>query len=302
MARKRTDYKDADRQAMPVQLRHYVRRYCDQNNCRQKAFAKKCNLSESLLSQYLTGVKYPTDVNIQIMAEELGIKPEELTSKAKRYEGEARFELAPFAGDLAEDEIKPYCDLIGLDQDFLKVVHKLTKFDEDFPAWSPMEYQASPKPYIRKKLSSCRAKVGRIEDDHLQLVTRDENGKEKRVFLLAQDLVYLKDLQDMVAHFIEAMFQKRREEMEQEVQTASRRALLFIEPGSVLIDELTPIDMAEIDRGLCIPSSFELQHAAIKDDVIKQMESTEPINFETSDEFLRAWKELKRNEAQEKDE
>lgn len=289
MSRKRRVIKEADRQALPVQLRYYVRSYCDQNKCRQEAFAEICNLTPSALSQFINGNRYPTEANIDTMAKALGIEPKELTSKAERYEGEAKFELSPFAGELAEDEIKPYCDLIGLDLDFLRVVHKLTNFDDDFPAWSPIEYQIKPTPYKRKELASCRLRVAKIEDDCLQLVVRDENGKEKRVFLQAQDLVYLKDLQDLVSLFLESMFKKRRKEMEHELQVANRRTLTIVEPRSYVISALGSAEIAVIDKGMNVPSTDELKEGPEKDELLKELLGMEPAIFDSSEDFERAW-------------
>lgn len=243
----------------------------------QTDFAKLVHTTQPTVSQWLLGKTYPSSDALEQICEVLGVPKDYFDLNSLGQEYLELYKTPEWSSWTVENQIKRYCELLGLDLNFLRAVVGLTDFDNLFPLWTPLVAERHADGFVGfKRMSPFNQyqlpEAGEVDDKYLQVLLPGKpginNGEPKRVFLQRADLVFLRDLQDEFVFFIESMFRKRDAEMDKELREASRAALIQTDPSKhewgYASVHLSEEQLKAIDSGAKAPTLGDLEKKVLE--------------------------------------
>ena len=223
----------------------------------QEAFAKLIGVSENMIKKYKSGV-IPREETLNRIITAFGVPDDYFvpTTKTERYKYSPEYMT-----DLGETEILPYCEEIGLDPKFLRVISDLIgeSLGEQFPFWTPITINPintwffNPDNMYRRPdpvefWSSSAEMQPDIKMFQIEAKKRDGSEEKKRITLSYSDLLFLRDVQDEVRDYIEFLFLKRKKEMKKECEEACQRAQTKLPDGGTSVGQLKAEELNKIDK------------------------------------------------------
>lgn len=169
-----------------------------------------------------------------------------------------------FMDAVKESEIDPYCDKIGLDEEFVKVIRKQVNFDKLFPLWTPIDKNGDFFSYRYEQRSiDCLSDSAPMDVDTFQIrrCVEGEEG-EKLITMSRPDLLFLSDVQREVSRYIKFRFMERQEEMKDEVEKVNKECIHEDEGGGTSYRPLTWKRLCEIApyyKAFDVPEKSELK-------------------------------------------
>ena len=188
------------------------------------------------VSKWLNGVMRPEGY-LEAIAQVLGVSVDEFTPKTHDDQYKHSEE---YMNGIQKDEIEPFCDMIGLDVEFLKILESMIDFDEKFPLWRPMERTknilADYVYYLLPESSLCESAPMKDGVFQVERIVNENGKEEKRLITLSKpDLLFLRDIQRSIKKYLEFRFAERADEMEKEVEEANRLSMIPLEGGGTAI-------------------------------------------------------------------
>ena len=197
------------------------------------------------VSKWLNRKAFP-DTYIDYIAEVLGVEVEELfpTTHDEKYKDDE-----DFMNGVKRFNIEPYCEEIGLDEEFVKAIRKQVDFERLFPLWTPVGTNGTffDFEYVLRS-EDCLSDSAPMDEDIFQIKrTVDEEGEDERLITMSKyDLLFLRDVQREVSKYIEFLFIKRRDQMREEVEEVNRRCFVKLKDGGIGHRPLTNKILREI--------------------------------------------------------
>ena len=220
----------------------------------QQAFADQINEGKSdgrcdyrYVSKWLNGKAYP-ETYINDIARVLDVDVEELFPQTH---DELYKDSSEYMNALKEEEITPYCDKIGLDEEFVKAIREQVDFDKSFPLFKPIHQNPNyifDGKYYALVPDNCLSDSAPMDDDVFQIkrCVDEEEGSERLITLSRPDLLFLRDVQKEVSRYIEFLFMKRQEEMKDEVEMFNKTSEKRLTNGGITHVRLTEKQVREI--------------------------------------------------------
>lgn len=225
----------------------FARQICE---IRKKKTGEKCPVTNSYVSEWLRGKWFPEQY-IPEIAEVLGVEEEVFFF---RTHDEIYRLSSENATEWARGEISQFCDEIGLDRHFLRIIRELfgSDFDEMFPTWTEIIQNPNfldNQTYIRRKPASWSIQAEMDEDVRfLQYEIDDGKGGKKLIPFTREDLRFLKDVQTDVVDRVEYLMMKRKKDLQREAEEATRRSQHNMKNGGIAFKPLTIEELNQIDK------------------------------------------------------
>lgn len=208
-------------------------------------------ISRQTVSSWRNGRAIPSEYHFDRICEIFG-KPEEyfsLKGHMLQYAGSTEF-----MNLVMTDDVKPYCETIGLDEDFLRFLKSFINFDELFPLWRPMKVVMDGLEASHYELASevVLPKSAPMTDSIFQIrrevKTPSGETEERLLTFLKPDLLFLRDVQKDVFKYVEFLFMKRQREMFEEIEEANKRTVspVRLKDGGRAIRRLTKEELLEV--------------------------------------------------------
>lgn len=181
-----------------------------------QAFADEVGVSRGSVANWKKGV-LPDSYSLEEICRVFGVKKE-------YFQINSREDMYQFSQEYITDvgrENAQFAEEIGFDMGLLSALRRLVDFEKLFPIYSNI------LPTLGR-LDSCitafrnpnLANSETIQNEELKDLQIERDGK--LITLHKNDLKFLKDVQDEVVRYVEYLFYKRSEEMEEEIIDISR--------------------------------------------------------------------------------
>lgn len=223
----------------------------------QEAFARMIDVHKNMIGQYKTGDAYPREDTLKAIIKVLGVDDDYFTLKTETE----FYKYSPkYMTDIGENKILPYCEEIGLDPKFLSAISDIIgeSLGDHFPFWTPIILNPHlfcdlENKYIRPDPVKYWSNSAEMEESVKMFqieVTKKQGDSEikKKITLTPPDLRFLKDVQEEVKDFVGYLFLKRKKELKEESEEASRRAYVPVSGGGWMLKMLKAEDRNSIDK------------------------------------------------------
>lgn len=223
---------------------------------RKAKTGEKCPVTNSYVSEWLRGKWFP-EMYLPEIAEVLGVDTEDFfpSTREELYENSSLH-----MNKFRNEEILPFCEKIGLDVSFIDAIRKQVDFEKLFPLFVPAMINPDANGFIDGKYYTLSpeyflANSAPMDDDTFQVKREfdclyNEKGEiepmESLITLSKADLLFLRDVQKDVARYIEFLFMKRREEMQDEVDRMNEASKKQLPDGGRAHVRLTRKQVCEI--------------------------------------------------------
>ena len=219
----------------------------------QKAFASLIGVTENMIGQYKTGDAYPNEKRLKRIISALGVPDDYFTPKTQSE----LFQYSPeYVSNIGSNKIAPYCEEIGLNTQFLQTVRSLIGDDlgDQFPFWTPImqrmtldTHNSYSRPDPVEFWNNSAEMKPEVKMFQIEVPAKDDSGN-KRLTLTSPDLLFLRDVQEEVVNYVEFLFYKRKKELKEECEEASRKALIPLQNGGSGTKPLSADELNEIDK------------------------------------------------------
>lgn len=215
-----------------------------------KKIDPESGFTKSRLSKILNGHSFASVKYLEIFARVLGVELEDFYPQSVYVE---KYSDSPeYQNEVAKYNNRVARECFGLDLSFLYGLKQLIDFDEEFPAFSPLEcITADPEggyPFGLKY-------------ERVQLVPAAEIDKGRGLFQVSHDgevfnlspvdMKYLKTIQNSVVKIVKGLFAEHRQELESAALEATYRCKEFLKSTKTITlgrDPLSPEELQKIDN------------------------------------------------------
>lgn len=200
-------------------------------------------VSRQTVNSWYKGRSVPDDDHMKQLIRIFGVPEDYFTIKddSDAYQGSSEFMTR-----VGEDVLFPYCEEIGLDLDFLRLLKDHMNFEEDFPLWRPIHTVFPNKLMdVDFGLEPERAlpESAPMEDPVLQIERKvemeDGTMCDRLITMNRADLLFLRDVQQDVIEYVEFLFMKRARQMEEEPKELERRVRIKYPDGRTVFKKVT---------------------------------------------------------------